>query len=299
MINKILPYSVIIIFVIIFFIFYKSLEDSKIYTPDTYSKKDLPVFNTKDFFSGKDLRLKLDFEPNYETFIANNVAAFIEGSEYPDEYIVLTAHLDHVGTQNGEIYNGADDDGSGTVAILEIAEAFKEAENNGHGPDRSIVFLHVTAEEIGLIGSRYYTDEDPIVPLKNTVTNLNIDMIGRTDPERPKRNREYIYIIGSDRISQDLHDINHEVNDLYLNIDLDYVFNADDDPNRFYYRSDHYNFAKNGVPAIFYFSGTHEDYHQPTDTVEKIQYDLLELRTKLIFHTAWEIANRKDRIKSN
>ena len=124
-------------------------------------------------------------------------------------------------------------------------------------------------------------------------------MIGRTDPERPKRNREYIYIIGSDRISQDLHDINHEVNDLYLNIDLDYVYNAVDDPNRFYYRSDHYNFAKNGVPAIFYFSGTHEDYHQPTDTVEKIQYDLLELRTKLIFHTAWEIANRTDRIKNN
>ena len=124
-------------------------------------------------------------------------------------------------------------------------------------------------------------------------------MVVVLEHERPKRNREYIYIIGSDRISQDLHDINHEVNDLYLNIDLDYVFNADDDPNRFYYRSDHYNFAKNGVPAIFYFSGTHEDYHQPTDTVEKIQYDLLELRTKLIFHTAWEIANRKDRIKSN
>ena len=236
---------------------------------------------------------------NGEKLNTENVAAYIPGSEKPDEYIIITAHLDHVGIENGEIYNGADDDGSGTVAILEIAEAFKEAENNGHRPDRSIVFLHVTAEEIGLIGSRYYTDEDPIVPLKNTVTNLNIDMIGRTDPERPKRNREYIYIIGSDRISQDLHDINHEVNDLYLNIDLDYVFNADDDPNRFYYRSDHYNFAKNGVPAIFYFSGTHEDYHQPTDTVEKIQYDLLELRTKLIFHTAWEIANRKDRIKSN
>ena len=232
-------------------------------------------------------------------FKPNNVIAYIEGDVYPEEYIIITAHLDHVGMENGEIYNGADDDGSGTVAILEIAEAFKEAENNGHGPDRSIVFLHVTAEEIGLIGSRYYTDEDPIVPLKNTVTNLNIDMIGRTDPERPKRNREYIYIIGSDRISQDLHDINHEVNDLYLNIDLDYVYNAVDDPNRFYYRSDHYNFAKNGVPAIFYFSGTHEDYHQPTDTVEKIQYDLLELRTKLIFHTAWEIANRKDRIKNN
>ena len=150
---------------------------------------------------------------------------------------------------------------------------------------------------MGLIGSRYYTDENPLVPLENTVANLNIDMIGRTDPERPKRNREYIYIIGSDKISQELHDINEEANNLYLNIDLDYIFNADDDPNRFYYRSDHYNFAKNGIPVIFYFSGTHEDYHQPTDTVEKIQYDLLELRARLIFHTAWELANRDDRIK--
>ena len=149
---------------------------------------------------------------------------------------------------------------------------------------------------MGLIGSKYYTD-NPIVPLKNTVTNLNVDMIGRTDPQRPKRNREYIYIIGSDKISQELHDINEEVNSIYLDIDLDYIFNADDDPNRFYYRSDHYNFAQKGVPIIFYFSGTHEDYHQPTDTVEKIQYDLLQLRTRLIFHTAWELANRDDRIK--
>ena len=225
-----------------------------------------------------------------------NVVAYIEGDEHPDEYIILSAHLDHVGMEDGEIFNGADDDGSGTVALLEIAEAFQEAANNGHGPNRSIVFLHVTAEEMGLIGSKYYTD-NPIVPLKNTVTNLNVDMIGRTDPQRPKRNREYIYIIGSDKISQELHDINEEVNSIYLDIDLDYIFNADDDPNRFYYRSDHYNFAQKGVPIIFYFSGTHEDYHQPTDTVEKIQYDLLQLRTRLIFHTAWELANRDDRIK--
>jgi len=225
-----------------------------------------------------------------------NVVAYIEGDEHPDEYIILSAHLDHVGMEDGEIFNGADDDGSGTVALLEIAEAFKEAANNGHGPNRSIVFLHVTAEEMGLIGSKYYTD-NPIVPLKNTVTNLNVDMIGRTDPQRPKRNREYIYIIGSDKISQELHDINEEVNNIYLDIDLDYIFNAEDHPDRFYYRSDHYNFAKKGVPIIFYFSGTHEDYHQPTDTVEKIQYDLLELRTRLIFHTAWELANRDDRIK--
>jgi len=225
-----------------------------------------------------------------------NVVAYIEGDEHPDEYIILSAHLDHVGMEDGEIFNGADDDGSGTVALLEIAEAFKEAANNGHGPNRSIIFLHVTAEEMGLIGSKYYTD-NPIVPLKNTVTNLNVDMIGRTDPQRPKRNREYIYIIGSDKISQELHDINEEVNNIYLDIDLDYIFNAEDHPDRFYYRSDHYNFAKKGVPIIFYFSGTHEDYHQPTDTVEKIQYDLLELRTRLIFHTAWELANRDDRIK--
>ena len=225
-----------------------------------------------------------------------NVVAYIKGDEHPDEYIILSAHLDHVGMEDGEIFNGADDDGSGTVALLEIAEAFKEAANNGHGPNRSIVFLHVTAEEMGLIGSKYYTD-NPIVPLKNTVTNLNVDMIGRTDPQRPKRNREYIYIIGSDKISQELHDINEEVNNIYLDIDLDYIFNAEDHPDRFYYRSDHYNFAKKGVPIIFYFSGTHEDYHQPTDTVEKIQYDLLQLRTRLIFHTAWELANRDDRIK--
>ena len=225
-----------------------------------------------------------------------NVVAYIKGNKHPDEYIIVSAHLDHVGMEDGEIFNGADDDGSGTVALLEIAEAFQEAANNGHGPNRSIVFLHVTAEEMGLIGSKYYTD-NPIVPLKNTVTNLNVDMIGRTDPQRPKRNREYIYIIGSDKISQELHDINEEVNNIYLDIDLDYIFNAEDHPDRFYYRSDHYNFAQKGVPIIFYFSGTHEDYHQPTDTVEKIQYDLLQLRTRLIFHTAWELANRDDRIK--
>ena len=129
------------------------------------------------------------------------------------------------------------------------------------------------------------------------MTNLNVDMIGRTDPQRPKRNRDYIYLIGSDKISTELHNISEEINSLYLNIDLDYVFNAEDHPDRFYYRSDHYNFAQKGIPIIFYFSGTHEDYHQPTDTVEKIQYDLLELRTRLIFHTAWELANRDDRIK--
>jgi len=127
------------------------------------------------------------------------------------------------------------------------------------------------------------------------VANLNIDMVGRTDPKR-KGDRDYIYLIGSDKLSQDLHDLSEEANQKFTNLTLDYTFNADDDPNRFYYRSDHYNFAKNNIPVIFYFNGTHDDYHQPSDTPEKIQYDLLEKRAQLIFHTAWEIANRNQRV---
>ncbi|MEC8248744.1 MAG: M28 family peptidase, partial [Bacteroidota bacterium] len=196
----------------------------------------------------------------------------------------------------GKVYNGADDDGSGTVAILEIAEAFQKAVENGHGPKRSIVFLHVTAEEKGLLGSQYYTDYDPVVSLKNTVANLNIDMIGRTDPKRKRGRRNYIYLIGSDKLSSELHKVSEMVNDKFTNIELDYTYNDENDPNRFYYRSDHYNFAKKNIPIIFYFNGTHADYHRATDTADKIQYDLLENRAKLVFHTAWELANMKKRI---
>ena len=225
-----------------------------------------------------------------------NVAAIIEGSTYPDEYIILTAHLDHVGIEDGEIYNGADDDGSGSMALLEIAQAFKLAELDGNRPKRSIVILHVSAEEKGLLGSKYYTD-NPLYPLNETITNLNVDMIGRTDPTRNSNNDEYVYLIGTDRLSTMLHETSEEVNDRTVNLELDYRFNAWDDPNRFYERSDHWHFAKNNIPVIFYFSGTHEDYHQPTDTAEKIRYDLLTKRTRLIFHTAWEIANMDEKIE--
>ncbi len=227
---------------------------------------------------------------------SENVLAYIEGTEKPDEVIVISAHLDHIGVHDGEINNGADDDGSGTVSILEIAEAFKIAADKGFGPKRSILFLHVTGEEKGLLGSKYYTNVDPVFPLKNTVCNLNIDMIGRTDPKRESNNRNYLYLIGSDKLSTELHDLSEEVNSKYCNIEFDYTYNDDNDPNRFYYRSDHYNFAKNNIPVIFYFNGTHDDYHKPSDTVEKIDYDLLENRTRLIFHTAWEIANRENRL---
>jgi hypothetical protein len=227
---------------------------------------------------------------------SENVVAFIKGSEKPDEILVISAHLDHIGIEDGEVYNGADDDGSGTVAILEIAEAFRLAEKAGSGPKRSILFLHVTGEEKGLLGSRHYTDNDPIFPLENTVADLNIDMIGRSDPKRKEGNRNYVYLIGSDKLSTELHNISEEVNKKYTNIELDYTYNDVNDPNRFYYRSDHYNFAKNNVPVIFYFNGTHDDYHKASDTPDKIEYDLLENRTRLVFYTAWEIANRADRI---
>jgi Zn-dependent M28 family amino/carboxypeptidase len=226
---------------------------------------------------------------------SENVVAFIKGTEKPDEIVVISAHLDHEGIKDGEIYNGADDDGSGTVAMLEIAQAFQMAAKAGKGPKRSILFLHATGEEKGLLGSKYYTDVDPLFPLVNTVCNLNIDMVGRID-DRHKANPNYVYLIGSDKLSTALHNLSEAVNKKYLNINLDYKYNDENDPNRFYYRSDHYNFAKNNVPIIFYFNGTHADYHKPSDTPDKINYQLLENRTRLVFHTAWEVANMDTRI---
>ena len=248
-----------------------------------------------DYFQEMSLKMRGRRGQKPKTVETENVVAIIKGSEKPDEYVIITAHLDHVGVTDGEIYNGADDDGSGTVALLEIAEAFKKAADKGKGPKRSIVFLHVTGEEKGLLGSAYYAD-NPIYPLENTVVNLNVDMIGRIDPTRREKNRDYVYLIGSDHDSVDLHNLSEQTNAESVNMTLDYRFNDKDDPNRFYYRSDHYNFAKNGIPIIFYFTGTHADYHQPSDTPDKIEYDLLELRSKLIFYTAWNIANRDKRI---
>lgn len=239
------------------------------------------------------------FQEIPETFFSSgikaseNVLAFIKGNQLPNEILVISAHLDHIGvSSDGLINNGADDDGSGTVAILEIAEAFKAAVDDGYRPKRSVLFLHVTGEELGLYGSKYYTDVDPIFPLENTIANLNIDMIGRID-DAHQANPNYVYLIGSDKRSSELHILSEEINKTYSQLELDYTYNDEKDPNRFYYRSDHYNFAKNKVPVIFYFTGVHEDYHKATDTADKINYELLAKRTQLIFYTAWEIANRE------
>ena len=257
----------------------------------------LPNILSENTSKNVSVKLMLNIESDSKDVESENVVAVLKGSEKPDEYVIISAHLDHVGVNNeGEIYNGADDDGSGTVGLLEIAEAFKKAADEGNGPKRSVVFLHVTGEEKGLLGSKYYADHDPIFPLSQTVADLNIDMIGRIDPNRTG-DRNYIYLIGSDKLSTELHNLSEEVNKKYMNIELDYTYNDENDPNRFYYRSDHYNFAKNNIPIIFYFNGTHADYHQPGDTPDKINYDLLENRTRLVFLTAWEIANRDARLK--
>ena len=224
---------------------------------------------------------------------SENILAFIEGSEKPQEIIVVSAHYDHVGMSNGEIYNGADDDGSGTVALLEMAEAFQISKKAGNGPKRSILFLHVTGEEHGLLGSKYYADH-PIFPMANTVANLNIDMIGRCDPGNC--GKDYVYVIGSEMLSTDLKKINEAANKQTVNLELNYKYDDPNDKDRLYYRSDHYNFAKNGIPVIFYFDGIHEDYHKPSDTPDKIDYVSLKKRTQLVFATAWELANKKDRI---
>lgn len=225
-----------------------------------------------------------------------NVVGYLPGKdpELRHELLVLSAHLDHVGIKGGEIYNGADDDGSGTSTILEIARVISELSKEEEDlPRRSLLIFFTNGEEKGLLGSAYYA-EHPLYPLSSTITNLNVDMIGRRDAAH-ENNPYYVYIIGSDKLSSDLHDINEEVNQSLTNLDLDYTYNDEGDPNRFYYRSDHYNFAKKGIPVIFYFTGVHEDYHKPTDTIEKIEFSKMLTIGQLIFGTAWELLNRDER----
>jgi hypothetical protein len=227
---------------------------------------------------------------------SHNVMATVKGSVFPDEHVILSAHYDHLGKEGDNIFYGADDNGSGTSSLLEMARVFQEAALNGHGLKRSVSFLFFSGEEKGLLGSEYYVGA-PLVPLSATVANLNVDMIGRRDASLERYYPDYIYLIGSDKLSLELHNLSEEVNENYTNLKLDYKFNDPNDPQRLYYRSDHYNFAKNRVPVIFYFRGLHEDYHKPSDTMNKLMYGSMLKVSKLIFHTAWSIAERDARIK--
>jgi len=176
---------------------------------------------------------------------------------------------------------------------MELAEAFGKAAAEGKRPRRSILFMTVTGEEKGLLGSEYYSNH-PLFPLANTVCDLNIDMVGRRDVDHDGT-PDYIYEIGSDKLSSSLRAVLEDQNKKHTGLVLDYKYNDPNDPNRFYYRSDHYNFAKNGIPSVFLFNGVHADYHQASDEPNKIEYDALAKRAQLAFVMAWELANRAER----
>jgi hypothetical protein len=231
---------------------------------------------------------------------AQNVVGILDGTDpkLKEEYVVLSAHYDHLMTRNGQIYRGADDDGSGVVSVLEIAQALSKEK-----PKRSILVIFHTGEELGLFGSEYNTDYSPVVPLSKLVCDLNIDMVGRsrppgdTDPQDANlTDKNSIYIIGADKLSSELNEINQQTDADTEHFRFDYAYNDEANPERFYYRSDHYNYAKHGIPIIFYFTGVHRDYHQPTDTVDKIDFEKMERIDRMIFATAWRIANLDHRL---
>jgi Zn-dependent M28 family amino/carboxypeptidase len=258
--------------------------------------------NNHAFTAANYFELKRKTVLNYIKFrsiiMASNVLGVIEGSDKKDEYIMITGHYDHLGTQNGVVYNGADDDGSGTVSIMQIGEAFARAKAEGKGPRRTVVIMAVSGEEKGLWGSEYYS-EHPLYPLNKTSVDLNIDMVGRVDTERMKDDSlNYVYVVGHNKLSSDLPIINESVNNQYTQLVLDYKFDDPNDPNRIYFRSDHYNFARKGVPVLFFYDGMlKSDYHKPTDDIEKINWPLMEKRARMIFHTAWQMANRDEMLK--
>lgn len=245
--------------------------------------------------------VKTEFGTVRKEITSQDIVSYIPGSDpkLKDEVLVFSAHYDHIGLNpNGpdKVNNGADDDGSGSVGILEIARAFMQAKKEGHGPKRTILFLGNVGEEKGLLGSEYYA-EHPVFPLANTITDLNIDMIGRVGEEylQSADSANYVYPIGSAMLSTTLRTVMENANNTYTHLKLDYKYDDPNDPNRFYYRSDHYNFAKHGVPIIFFFNGVHADYHQPGDEVSKINFPLLSKRAQLMFYIGWDLANRAER----
>ncbi|HJQ26029.1 MAG TPA: M28 family peptidase [Blastocatellia bacterium] len=233
---------------------------------------------------------------------AQNVVGILEGVDpkLKDEYVVFSAHYDHLKTtDSGEVYNGADDDGSGTVSVLEIAQAFTVGER----PRRSILIIFHTGEELGLFGSEYNTDYDPVVPMTKLVADFNIDMIGRskpagdTDPhDRELSDKDTVYLIGSDKLSTELHKLSEATDNDLAHLKFDYRYNDENHPERLYYRSDHYNYAKHGVPVIFYFTGLHRDYHRTTDDVAKIDFEKMERIARMVFATGWRVANLDHRV---
>jgi Peptidase family M28 len=245
-----------------------------------------------------------------EKIVTQNVVAALEGSDpvLKNEYVALGAHYDHVGNSlsggclpvgDDTICNGADDDGSGTVALLAIAEALAQESR----PKRSVIFVWHAGEEKNLWGSDYFTNHPP-VPLTRIIAQLNIDMIGRSKKEGDTnpQNRNLtgpneIFVIGSKLMSSDLGLLSERVNQSFLKLKFNYMHDSPADPERLFYRSDHYKYALKGIPIIFYFDGIHEDYHRPTDHPDKIDYRKMEMVTRTIYATMWVLANAPNRPK--
>lgn len=266
---------------------------------ELFEYRDSLTASIRDF-RAEETSFYLDYQPYDGTgqVESENVIAYLEGADpdLKDEVLVLMAHYDHVGiTQPDEsgdtINNGADDNGSGTTALITIANAFHEARQDGYQPKRSVMFLHVSGEERGLLGSRYYSDH-PVIPIENTVANFNADMIGRSDPENIERgDTDYVYLIGGEIISSELDSLVRVANEQTVDMRLDPRYNDLQDPNQFYRRSDHWNFGRLGVPFVFFFTGVHEDYHRPSDEVDKIDFEKLSRVTRLIYSSSLEVLN--------
>jgi len=244
---------------------------------------------------------KLNITINETRTGTQNVVGILDGTDtkLKSEYVTLSAHYDHLKTNAaGEIYPGADDDGSGTSSVLAIARALSLKP-----PKRSVLVIFHAGEELGLLGSQYNTDVAPVVPLENTVVDLNIDMIGRSRLEGDDNKADEqltdantIYPIGADRISSELNNIEEQTNNDFEKLKLDYTLNDPKHPDRIYFRSDHWNYAKHGIPIIFFFDGVHVDYHKPTDTIDKIDFTKMSRVARLVYEIAWRVANLDHRL---
>jgi len=248
-----------------------------------------------------DLSARMTVAQHLTRTTTQNVAGILEGSDpkLKNEYVVFSAHYDHLKTgPSGEVFPGADDDGSGTTAVLAIAHAMSLEK-----PKRSVLVIFHAGEELGLLGSEYNADYAPAVPLEQIVVDLNIDMIGRSRAAGDKEledehlsDANTVYLVGSNRISPELHQLSEETNSEFQKMKLNYYYNDPGNPERIYFRSDHWNYAKHGIPIIFYFDGIHVDYHRPTDTIDKIDFTKLTRITRLVFETGWRIANLDHRL---
>jgi Zn-dependent M28 family amino/carboxypeptidase len=219
-----------------------------------------------------------------------NVAGVLVGDDLKQELVVLSAHYDHLGSVEGVVYPGADDNGSGTATVLSIAAVFDSLAQAGIKPRRSVLFVLFSGEEGGLIGSQYFINNSLISPAQ-FVADLNIDMVGRVDNAH-RRKPNYCYIIGGNK-NNNLREVVAQVNQQSVGLFLDPEHDNENDPNQYFYRSDQLNFVLAGVPALFFMDGEHPDYHQPTDTADRIEYGVLQKRATLIFQTAWFLANPK------